>query len=117
MQQNQQTKGLQNTSLEDGGAQLQQEINAITVLPPTEDAVTRLAGLINYLIRYNFAKLVHILYCVDIDEKKLKTLLQTNQHTDAGLLISHLIIQRQQQKLKTRQLFANHTPIPEDEKW
>jgi hypothetical protein len=113
----QQSKQLQSSPSGDGGEQLQEEIKAITVHPPTEAFVKQLAELINDLIRHNFAKLVHILYCIDIDEKKLKLLLQENKHTDAGLLISNLIIQRQQQKLKTRQLFTQHTNIPEDEKW
>ena len=73
---------------------------------------------INHLINTDFQKLISILYRVDVDEKKLKKLLQENTHKDASEIIANLMIERQAEKLKTR---GNTNPpdenIPEDEKW
>jgi len=75
---------------------------------------------INHLLLHDFNKLVQILYRVDVNEKKLKELLQQNKNTDAALLIADLLIQRQEEKIKTREAFksdntAGHTP--DEEKW
>ena len=73
---------------------------------------------INHLINTDFQKLISILYRVDVDEKKLKKLLQENTHKDASEIIANLMIERQAEKLKTR---GNTNPpdenITEDEKW
>jgi len=76
-----------------------------------------LAEQINYLIQSDFQKLVNILYRVDINEAGLKKVLNENAGTDAGEIIATLIIERQLQKLKSRQQFRGNDPIPEDEKW
>ena len=47
--------------------------------------------------------LVQILYRIDVSEKKIKTLLKENQGSDAGKIIASLIIERQMQKIKSRQ--------------
>ena len=50
---------------------------------------------VNYLIQHDFNRLVNILYRVDLDEQKLKFLLQENVGEDASLVITNLIIERQ----------------------
>lgn len=72
---------------------------------------------INYLLLHDFNKLVQILYRVDVDEKKLKVLLQENKETDAAIIIADLLLQRQEEKIKTKQEFKPGDDIPEEEKW
>lgn len=68
-----------------------------------EEARARLAEYINQLIKNDFEKLIAILYRIDVSEQKLKILLKQYPGEDAGNIISSLIIERQQQKIKTRQ--------------
>jgi hypothetical protein len=77
-----------------------------------------LSDHINPLISNNFNKLISILYRLDINESKLKQLLYDNPAGDAGMIIADLIIERQVQKAKTRELFRKKdTNISEDEEW
>ena len=61
-----------------------------------------LAGYVNNLITNDFEKLLRILYRIDVSEIKLKNLLKENTGQDAGVIIATLIIERQLQKIKTR---------------
>jgi hypothetical protein len=77
-----------------------------------------LAGRINELIQNDFQKLISILYRLDVSEEKLKHLLKENTQHDAGLIITDLIIERQIQKIKSRQRFGRRdNDIDENEKW
>ena len=86
---------------------------------------TQLADYINGLIKNDFDKLVSYLYRIDVNEHKLKTLLQQTPQEDAGNIIATLIIERQQQKIKTREQFskrdndlpAGQAGVDEVEKW
>lgn len=77
----------------------------------------RLSSHINFLIQSDFQKLVSILYRVDVSEFKLKNLLKENQGFDAANIITDLIIERQLQKIKSRQEHRNDENVSEDEKW
>lgn len=77
----------------------------------------RLALQINHLIQADFHRLLASLYRLDISELKLKQTLEENTDKDAGELIATLVVERQLQKLKTRQAFRQQNDIPEDEKW
>jgi len=72
---------------------------------------------INHLLLSDFNKLIQILYRVDVSEQKLKELLQINPQTDAATIIAELLIQRQQQKIKTKEAFKPNADIPEEDKW
>ena len=76
-----------------------------------------LAGMINDLINNNFPKLVSILYRMDVSENKLKQLLKENPGTDAGLIITDLMIERQEEKIKSREANRRDYGISDDEKW
>jgi hypothetical protein len=77
-----------------------------------------LAVHINHLIEKDFEKLVRLLYRIDVYEEKLKTLLKENPTIDAGSLIADMIIERQLQKIKTREQFKQEdNSTNEDEKW
>jgi hypothetical protein len=75
-----------------------------------------LADYINYLINNDFDKLLRVLYKVDVSEEILKTNLQ-EQKRDAGTVIAEMILERQFQKIKTREQFKSDEDIPENEKW
>jgi hypothetical protein len=84
----------------------------------TETLRLKLSGFINHLITTDFEKLVQLLYRLDIDELKLKKTLQEHPADDAGKMISELIIERQLQKIKSRQQFSRKdNNIDEEEKW
>src|SRR6187402_3939334 len=67
----------------------------------------RLSFHINFLIQSDFQKLVSILYRVDVNESKLKNLLKENQGFDAANIITDLIVERQLQKIRSRQKYRN----------
>ncbi|TWI83200.1 hypothetical protein IQ13_1306 [Lacibacter cauensis] len=67
---------------------------------------------INHLINTDFEKLVYYLYRIDVNETKMKHLLQQQQGENAAQLIARLIIDRQLQKIKSR---AEHKSTPTDD--
>ena len=76
-----------------------------------------LAEKINYLIVNDFNKLIQILYRADISEVKLKGMLAENKYEDAGKLIGTLFIERQIQKIKSRQQHRGDQNLSEEERW
>ena len=78
----------------------------------------KLTTYANLLIQKDFQKLITLLYRIDVSEAKLKYLLQLRADENAGNIIAKLIIERQIQKMKSRQQFGkSNTDIPEEEKW
>lgn len=78
----------------------------------------QLSAYINLLIKEDFDKLITYLYRIDVNEQKLKLLLQQNPNEDAGNIIATLIIDRQQQKIKTRKQFSQRdNNFDTEEKW
>ncbi len=73
---------------------------------------------INYLISHQFEQLISLLYRIDISEAKIKSLLQNYPDENAGNIIAALIIERQLEKIKTRQQFHQSDDTnSEEEKW
>lgn len=73
---------------------------------------------INDLINTDFQKLVSILYRMDVSETKLKQLVNENPGTNAALIITDLLIERQAEKIRSRQKFNKRDEnISDDEKW
>ncbi len=83
----------------------------------SKDLFTELSAYINRLITDHFDELITLLYRLDVSEKKLKDLLQQHATEDAADIIASLIIERQEQKIKTRELFKPSHNIPEEERW
>ena len=78
----------------------------------------KLSVYINNLIETDFEKLVSILYRIDVNEIKLKKLLLENNGEDASKIIADLIIERQMQKIKSRQQYSKRDDnMSDDEKW
>jgi hypothetical protein len=94
-------------------------MNSITDLQALEKMkMEDLIAHINQLIAHDFSKLVYLLYAVDVPEKKLKQLLAENPRENAGKIIAQLMLERQEQKRKSREQFRqNPDDIPEDERW
>ena len=77
--------------------------NSFALAATETDLLQLLADIINYLIVNDFNKLISILYRADINETKLNIILSENRNEDAGKLIALLFIERQMQKIKSRQ--------------
>ncbi len=73
----------------------------------TEVLEALLAEKVNALIQSDFGVLMQLLYRIDVNEKKLRTLLEENTGEDAGRLIARLIMQRQWQKIESRRQYRS----------
>ena len=83
-----------------------------------EEIREQISQNVNNLIVNDFQRLVSLLYRIDISESKLRQLLKEENHEDAGKIIADMIIERQLQKIKTRQQFKQpNKNIDESEKW
>jgi hypothetical protein len=76
-----------------------------------------LAGTLNEWIRTDFNRLVQFLYRIDISEARLRLLLDENTEEDTGHLLARLVLERQWQKIKTRQQFKPDDTISDEERW
>ena len=76
-----------------------------------------LALQFNELINTDFNRLIRLLYTIDVDEMKLKRLLDVNKTKNAGEIIAELVIERQLQKIRSRQNYKRNENISDDEKW
>jgi hypothetical protein len=70
-----------------------------------QDVQNMLSEYINELIQKDFSQLIFLLYKIDVSEIKLKQILKEQPQEDAGKIIAHLIIERQQQKIASRESF------------
>lgn len=84
----------------------------------SEELKGKLTLHINYLINHDFEKLVSLLYRIDVSEPRLRNLLNQTEGEGAAALITDLIIERQLEKIKSRQQFRQQdNDIDENEKW
>ncbi len=99
--------------------QLNQEWGLTIQYKITEDDLVAILGTrINELIKNDMSHLIAVLYRIDVDEKKIREMLSSHPGTDAGLIIAHLVIERQKQKIKTRDLFQPRVDdLDEEERW
>lgn len=97
---------------------LQQSFAMPGNLNEMQDAEIFLSQKMNELIKTNFSYVVQLLYRIDVSESKLKLMLKNNPTEDAGKIIAQLIIERQQQKIISRNSFTkNDAAFDEEEKW
>ena len=83
-----------------------------------EDLQALIADRVNHLIQHDFQQLIFVLYRIDVSEQKLKLLLNQHPAEDAGKLIAAMIIERQLQKIATRQQYSKRgDDLTEEEKW
>jgi hypothetical protein len=71
-----------------------------------------LAAYLNELINTDFEKLVTFLYRIDVSEQKLKKLLQEHAAENAGTIMATLVIDRQLQKIRSREQFSSRDNSP-----
>lgn len=62
---------------------------------------------IEYLLHSNMERLMWILYRIDIDERKLKLLLENDNETPPAEIIANAIIKRQIEKYHSRKASRN----------
>src|SRR5688500_15250107 len=92
--------------LQETGAWLQE--NAGISLPATltrEDLEKVLAEKLEILVERDFQQFVLLLYQVDVPEKKVKEILATQHYPDVYRSVARLIIDRQAQKIKSREIY------------
>lgn len=66
-----------------------------------------LEQIISYLTDTHFEKLLWLLYRIDVDEDKLKRILNAHSPAEAPALIARIIIERERQKELYRQTHKN----------
>ncbi len=76
-----------------------------------------LIRLINELINHDFHALVQLLYRIDVNEKKLKSLLQIKEGMESAPVIADLIIERQMEKARSRAQYSRPDSPSEEERW
>ena len=96
---------------------LLQDFNAPLASSAKEELYLRLQDAIRDLLFHDFNRLVQLLYQVDIEERKLKTLLQSRPEADAAVLISDLLVERLEEKRKIRESMPPKKDIPEEDQW
>jgi len=80
-----------------------------------EEVESMLAEKLNGMIRDDFGGLVQLLYRIDVEEPRLRYLLQEHKGEDAGRIIARLIIDRLLKKIETRRRYsAKHNDGPSD---
>jgi MoxR-like ATPase len=90
-------------------------------LPPRinmDEIKAQLASFIKQWIESDFQRLVNLLYRVDVNENKLRSILNENLDGEADMIIAKLIIERQLEKVKTRKAQRNNDATEHgEEKW
>jgi len=86
---------------------------------PDEDIDVRklIVDKINYLIVHDFEKLVYLLYRIDVSEKKIDLLLRQFPQTDAAEMIAGLMIEREAEKMRSREEFGKSGGDSLEERW
>jgi hypothetical protein len=77
----------------------------------------KLEQYINYLINEDFNRLVQLLYTVDVDEQKLKSILLLQPEQNAAQIITRLIVLRQQEKEQSRRRWGSIPMEDDEERW
>ncbi len=97
------------------------KIDQILAIPSAEafrEKRAALVQIINDWIINDFDQLLQWLYRIDISENKIRNLLKAQPGTDAAEMIADLIIERQLQKIKSREQYSRRDPdISEEDKW
>lgn len=63
------------------------------------------------MLELDSVRFFSLLYAIDVEEKKLRTLLLGNEEADVATELTHLILERELLKVVTRQLFSQQSNI------
>ena len=97
---------------------LEQQLAAIGDAEELKAQKMKLQTAINELIECDFNQLLQLLYRLDVNEKKIRAVLDSNKGTDSAPLITDLIIERQIKKIKSRRQFKQRDDtISDEERW
>lgn len=78
----------------------------------------KLILLINELINKDFQALIQLLYRVDVNENKIRFYLNQKTNEDAASVLADLVIERQLEKIKSRETFkSTNKNKTDEEKW
>jgi hypothetical protein len=83
----------------------------------SEKVKKKLMDLLNELINNDFEALIQLLYRIDVNEKKIRDLLNENESKDAASVIANLIIERQLQKIESRKNYRPENDNCNEERW
>ena len=67
----------------------------------------KLIGVIQYLLENNFEKLCNAMYRLDVSERKFHEVLTGNSPENISSQLADLVIEREMQKVRTRELYKN----------
>ena len=65
----------------------------------------KLMMVIDYLLQNNFEKLCNAMYRLDVSERKFNEVLTQSDPADISSKLADLVIEREMQKVKTRELY------------
>lgn len=91
-------------------ARLQEDLTGIFLLEPTgnfSEFESLLSQHLVYLLINDMERLLNILYRIDVDEVKFKSLFNLNNPKLIAPELAKLIIERQLQKIATREAYRN----------
>jgi hypothetical protein len=83
----------------------------------SEKVKRKLMDLLNELINNDFEALIQLLYRIDVNEKKIRDLLNENDSKDAASVIADLVIERQLQKIESRKNYRSKNDNSNEERW
>lgn len=83
--------------------------NSLKKVQSEEELLVLLSQYVQELIDTDFAKLINTLYRIDVSEAKIKRALDLSKPKDANKIIAQLIIEREKQKIKTREDYNNNS--------
>jgi hypothetical protein len=72
---------------------------------------------IEYLIAHDFERLIYALYRIDVNEKKIKALLESNTNVNTAVLLADAIIERQEEKKIAREKYKQAPPDGDEGRW
>ena len=84
---------------------------------PSAEIREQLIFLISELMNTDFHALIQLLYRIDVDEKKLKQLLEAHADTDSASIIADLIISRHLQKISAKKKFSGREEPGHKDSW
>lgn len=83
----------------------------------SKEQFEKLVTGINELINTNFPALIQLLYRLDISENKLKENLTNNPGNNSAAIISTMIIERQVEKIISRENIKMNDSENDEERW
>jgi hypothetical protein len=97
--------------------QIKEQLEKEAGIALPEDWKQTFISYINHLADTDLEKLVYLLYRIDVNENKIKNLLEGKSGNNAGELIAQAIIERQLEKVESRKKYKQGLDIDEEEKW